>query len=43
MKQINFKRRCAKDAHPIAQEIAKPMHEAFIKRICGKNNGYRTY
>ena len=30
-----FYRRCAKDAHPMAQEIAKPMYEAFIKRIYG--------
>ena len=30
-----FYRRDAKDAHPMAQEIAKPMHEAFIKRIYG--------
>lgn len=27
-----FYRRDAKDAHPMAQEIAKPMHEEFIKR-----------
>ena len=27
-----FYRRDAKDAHPTAQEIAKPMHEEFIKR-----------
>lgn len=25
-------RRCAKDAHPMAQEIAKPMHKEFIER-----------
>ena len=31
-----FYRRCAKDAHPMAQEIAKPMYEAFIKRIYGR-------
>ena len=31
MKQINFKRRDAPDAHPMAQEIAKPMHEEFLK------------
>lgn len=31
MKQINFKRRDAPDAHPMAQEIAKPMHEEFFK------------
>lgn len=27
-----FYRRDAKDAHPMAREIAKPMHEEFIKR-----------
>lgn len=27
-----FFRRDAKDAHPMAQEIAKPMHEEFIRR-----------
>lgn len=27
-----FYRRDAKDAHPMAQEIAKPIHEEFIKR-----------
>lgn len=27
-----FYRRDAKDAHPMAQEIAEPMHEEFIKR-----------
>ena len=27
-----FKRRDAPDAHPMAQEIAKPMHEEFLKR-----------
>ena len=26
-----FKRRDAPDAHPMAQEIAKPMHEEFLK------------
>ena len=26
-----FNRRCAADAHPMAQEIAKPMHEEFFK------------
>ena len=31
MKQINFKRRCAADAHPMAQEIANPMHKEFFK------------
>lgn len=31
MKQIDFKRRDAPDAHPMAQEIAKPMHEEFLK------------
>ena len=31
MKQIDFKRRDAPDAHPMAQEIAKPMHEEFFK------------
>lgn len=28
MNQIDFKRR---DAHPMAQEIAKPMHQKFIE------------
>lgn len=28
-----FYRRDAKDAHPMAQEIARPMHEEFIKRF----------
>ncbi len=27
-----FYRRCAKDAHPMAREIAQPLHEEFIKR-----------
>lgn len=27
-----FYRRCAKDAHPMAQEIAKPIHKEFIER-----------
>lgn len=27
-----FKRRDAPDAHPMAQEIAKPMHEEFLRR-----------
>ena len=27
-----FYRRCAKDAHPMAHEIAKPMHKEFIER-----------
>ena len=31
MKQINFKRRDAPDAHPMAQEIAKPMPKEFLK------------
>lgn len=31
MKQINFKRRDASDAYPMAQEIAKPMHQKFIE------------
>lgn len=31
MKQIDFKRRDAPDAHPMAQEIAKPMHQKFIE------------
>ena len=35
MKRIDFKKRDAPDAHPMAQEIAKPMHEVFIKRIYG--------
>lgn len=29
-----FKRRDANDAHPMAQEIAKPMHEEFNKLLC---------
>ena len=33
MKQINFKRRDAPDAHPMAQEIANPMHQKFIELI----------
>lgn len=33
MRQIDFKRRDAKDAHPMAQEIAKPMHEKFNELI----------
>lgn len=32
MRQIDFKRRCAKDAHPMAREIANKLHEEFIKR-----------
>lgn len=32
MRQIDFKRRCAKDAHPMSQEIAHPMHKEFIER-----------
>ena len=28
-----FKRRDAPDAHPMAQEIAKPMYEEFLKLI----------
>lgn len=31
MKQIDFKRRDAPDAHPMAQEIAKPMYQKFIE------------
>lgn len=31
MKQIDFKRRDAPDAHPMAQEIANPMHQKFIE------------
>lgn len=31
MKQIDFKRRDAPDAHPMAQEIAQPMHMEFFK------------
>lgn len=27
-----FYKRCAKDAHPMAREIAQPLHEEFIKR-----------
>ena len=35
----NFmRRRDAPDAHPMAQEIAKPMHEEFLKLTNGKNN-----
>ena len=33
-----FYRRDAPDAHPMAQEIAKPMHEEFFKLTNGKNN-----
>ena len=33
-----FHRRDAPDAHPMAQEIAKPMHEEFFKLTNGKNN-----
>lgn len=33
-----FRRRDAPDAHPMAQEIAKPMHEEFFKLTNGKNN-----
>ena len=33
-----FKRRDALDAHPMAQEIAKPMHEEFFKLTTGTNN-----
>lgn len=33
MRQIDFKRRDAPDAHPMAQEIAKPMHEKFNELI----------
>ena len=29
MRQINFKRRCAKDAHPIAREIATKVRDKF--------------
>ena len=29
MKQIDFKRRCANDAHPMAREIAIPLQEEF--------------
>jgi len=28
-----FSRRCASDAHPMAQEIAKPMYEEYLKLI----------
>lgn len=31
MRQIDFKRRDAPDAHPMAQEIANPMHKEFFK------------
>ena len=35
----NFmRRRDAPDAHPMAQEIAKPMHKEFFKLTNGKNN-----
>lgn len=33
MRQIDFKRRDAPDAHPMAQEIANPMHKEFFKLI----------
>lgn len=33
MRQIDFKRRCTKDTHPMAREIALPMHEEFSKLI----------
>ena len=29
MKQIDFYRRCAKDAHPMAREITIPLQERF--------------
>ena len=29
MRQINFKRRCAKDAHPMAREIATKVRDKF--------------
>ena len=32
MKQIDFKKRDARDAHPMAREIAKPMHKEFVSR-----------
>lgn len=31
MNQIDLKRRDAPDAHPMAQEIAKSMHQKFIE------------
>lgn len=31
MKQINFMRRCAKDAHPMAREIATKVRDEFNK------------
>ena len=29
MRQINFKRRCTNDAHPMAREIAIPLQKRF--------------
>ena len=31
MKQINFKRRDAPDAHPMDLEVANPNHKVFFK------------
>lgn len=38
-----FKRRDAPDAHPMAQEIAEPMHEEFNYLKMGKKKGEMTY
>lgn len=38
-----FKRRDAPDAHPMAQEIAEPMHEEFDYLKMGKKKGEMTY
>lgn len=38
-----FKRRDASDAHPMAQEIAEPMHEEFDYLKMGKKKGEMTY
>lgn len=38
-----FKRRDAPDAHPMAQEIAEPMHKEFDYLKMGKKKGEMTY
>lgn len=38
-----FERRDAPDAHPMAQEIAEPMHEEFDYLKMGKKKGEMTY
>lgn len=38
-----FERRDAPDAHPMAQEIAEPMHEEFNYLKMGKKKGEMTY